>query len=432
MRYIENLPTEINKTLLFSEISPDELEGYINQVFKLKNKDSFKIVISDHQYDNISKSNSSEVIMYEKETMLQRFLLKEASVELTELGICETRYDIPNYDLSELSYSNVVSCQNNSNYISVIDHLFKKIVFYDKKSENFTVFNIDSLNMNILYELGIGCKNCFDDYMKFRNVLKQVNFDKPRVSMSYGNTSPITALVTVPTITLEGKDLDIYSKSVPIQFRSPEEFEIIQIDYSSVPDGFFYSDGVFYTKDEHSFLYLKPTNKGNLTEERLLGRFLLKNGKYEFLNFVDITIPDEYINSGLRYQLLYPRIVDDLVFFEFSLNLYDLELHKLLKLPLNKVKINSDYQNGGSEFESSFRLIDLLRNDNIVKVLIKEESNYYLIRFNLKNEIIESKSEVLNIPNYSELKSKVYLNSDNEIFYVTNANELKFRRLQLK
>ena len=244
-----------------------------------------------------------------------------------------------------------------------------------------------------LYKNGLDCDSCYDVFLKFRPYLQNVNFDNLRMPITRGIREPLITTLSIPILVIDNRNVDILPHDIPVRFYSDTSLTIYQIDYNSIPDGYYYGGYAFGIIDNSAYLFIKPVNALEVkNNEKIIGIFDIDNNKLTFNNFADIGIPPEYQENGLYFDQLYPIIKGEYVFFVLSTTIYNLVTKNEIVLPVPKPVIAFERDSIGKmilgSFETSIRLIDINKENANLQILYSNNNDYYIALFSNDNTLI--------------------------------------------
>ncbi len=428
---VNRYDTEIKKTLIFPNISKKEVYTYFYKVLNLDDTNNYKIIASDSIYNSISKNHSSEVVLFNNGKEEKRYLLKNSYKLLLNSKNKDTSYYKIDLKKNNIVLSGVITITKNTNYILITDYLFGNLIFINRNNFSFEkLFSNKDLNYEELFSHVINPNFSYDNYKKYKNLLKQFNFEYARFSAAQGITNQLIVLCQIPEIKVNNntKEMQIIPITIPLKFNSPINYNIYAINNNSLPSGYSISSQSIFFNDSSAYLFVLPPKKYRDSTKNKY--FLAKYDNIEdtslyFKSFVKLNIPKEYSDNKIFNDLSFPVFTSKgFVFFRFSNVLYNINKNKKYKMPFRNINlsIKKDISTNSKVIKSDGYIYDVFQDKDKFYVLHSYKSDsmrkeYFLSTIDTNMNLIEN-HKIYDFPEFEKTKTNIYLLNKNFIIYI--------------
>ncbi len=427
MQNVETTGNNIKKTIVFPDMSSAEVKEYLNHVLNISDTSLYNIIVSDSIYNSMSSSLSSEVYVYDENKLEKHSLLKKFDGFEKKNG-----FEIKIPDTIAISTSG--SIINAREFFLISDYTFGKFVFVDKnKDNNVSVLTGEELTTRENYIKITGDTSAYNLFLKYKNQLRRGNADRIRIDPARGSRNQPVSFLMAPDIKFINGTMGIGFKTGIIDFNTPEDYKIFQIDEKSHPSEYYVNPGAYTEYKGKYYLQMGKVDK-NANDQNMIGEFVLSDGKYIFSKFLNYKLPTEY-QPAIRYSNLGKVLtfVNPYAFLQYSLSYYDLDSDKTLKLPFDTVKLDFFFNSVNyslTKLESNYVFVDAYVTGKTIRLLFMENNKYYLAEIDRKDGHLISKKEILK-PD-KKIKLGFYFYSGDKIFYLSTDNSICVEKIKYR
>ncbi len=419
MKYFENYDENLQKTLLFPNISEAELNDYLGRVLKLTDVHDFFIVTSDSIYNSMNNSLTSELYSFEDNILLSTELLNRFQGFNTKRRI---EIKLPD----TLSISNNATIVNSEKYFFITDYLFGKFILIDK-DDNRRVFIIsgEDLTNKVNITKITGDSSAFDSYSKNIDRFRNVNADIIRLQPSRGSRGNMYSFLLVPEIRSINGYTGIAFNTGAIRFDDPENYSVFHFENESLPEGYFINPSSITSWNGKFYIQVEPLDV-EIDDYYPIAEFKLSGNSLIFKGFPEYKMPFEYLPARkFEYLGKIVTFVDSYAFLQYSLSYFDFETDSTYQLPLDSVNLEFDFDpitSALKKLEANYKFCDAYVNSHDLQILFEMDNNYHLATIDRKgNRLVSNRQiKISDIP----IKLGPFFYNNEKLFYLSNENDL--------
>lgn len=378
MCLIDNSPNYSKKVLIVKENDKGITDYFITKHLKLKN--NYTYIYSDSLYNSMSSSPMSEVFIYNSNELIYNGSLNNLSFKdvLSEIHM-DTLYSMPD----SVVLSNFILLNEIRDYYVITDMIFGKIYVINPEAEKkIDIISADFVNLTQL-QTDFGSDSLsLAIYQKLLPHIEPTKNDNIKIQepVEFRGNLLIPVYVPCPVYDTFERTLSLPSKPAFIHWGLDESkilgiysTEETIIDYHGIK----YSILANCFPIDQSSLIVKCQSVDSL-RPILLGRLDFNdNAMSVSLNF-NYTIPDYYIQTGLRTNMLGLTIRFPFVFTKLSPYVYNLETEGEVVFPYQNEPFNF-HLNTIMDQKFSFRLVDAIHSELGFEILYMDAKDQFIL-----------------------------------------------------
>ncbi len=424
MKKVETTDSAIKKTIVFPELSRAEVNAYLQNVLNISDISKFTVIVSDSVYHSMNNSLTSEVYVYSENKLYKHELLKKF------YGIDEhSTYRIKIPDSIAISLESGII--NTEKYFFITDPKFGNCIFVSKHAPfRIHIFKAKDLTTESNFYKLSGDTVCYAIFSKYRDVLKSANMDKMLFKSTFGKEI-MSSFILAPNIEEQNGNAGLKYIIGIIIFTAPDEYRILRIDETSIPDDYVIYPG-FFGENNGSY-YIQMANKDRTVDDQyLLGKFTLTNDKLVFSEFPGFKVPTEYLPATTFKSLRKILIsANPYLFLQYSRSFYDMDNEQNFLLPFDSINLEFDMPDNNInmlKFEYSLKLVDAYASDKTIFILHEKSGKYYIAQVDRKDLYLKKITKVV-LPK-KLIKAGLRFYSSDELYYLSKDNSIVIEKIK--